>query len=254
MIDLHTHVLPGLDDGARSLDEALEVIRQMHAVGVTALAATPHVREDYPTTPEAMEAGVDSLRRALEEAGIPVAIATGAEVAIDVVDSLAAGQLERLSLGQSGRYVLLEFPYQGWPTSLEPLVHSLANRGITGVIAHPERNAEVVDDPARLRSLTAAGCLVQITASSVTGVFGRSVARASRRLLELGLVHVLATDLHGPGRRADALAEAVDVLDDPVLVEYLTRAAPAAVLRGESVAQPPARRRRARWLRPIVRR
>jgi protein-tyrosine phosphatase len=241
VIDLHSHVLPGLDDGVRSLDEALDLARQAAAEGIVGLAATPHVREDYPTTADQMEAGVEELRRAVGEAGIPIEILHGAEVAVDLLSSVS-DELERLTLAQSGKYLLLEMPYSGSPVLLEPSIKALLARGVTPILAHPERNPDVQDRPERMRSLVELGALLQVTASSIEGRFGKNVLTAAERLLRLGLVHLLAGDAHGPHLREGGLASAASALDDPALARYLTVEVPTAIVAGEELA--PLRRRR----------
>ena len=173
MIDLHSHILPGIDDGARSLDEALELARQAAADGVTTIAATPHVRSDYPTTAEQMESGVVALRGELARAGIPVDVVHGGELALERLGELTDDDVRRFSFGQSGRYVLLECPYFGSPLELVPAIKALLAGGLTPLLAHPERNPDVIERPERVAALVELGVLVQITAGSVVGDFGR---------------------------------------------------------------------------------
>src|SRR5262249_53852537 len=115
MIDLHSHILPGLDDGAATAADSVALARAAASVGVTTVAATPHVRDDYPTSADQMERGVAALTQALEEAGVSLAIAVGGEVSLDRLDALSDDEVGRFTLGGSGRYLLVEFPYYGWP-------------------------------------------------------------------------------------------------------------------------------------------
>src|SRR5438445_12446622 len=138
MIDLHSHILPGLDDGARDLDDALEIARAAVADGITVIAATPHVREDYPTTSSAMESGVRALRGALERAGIELELLPGGEISLEQLDRLSHDELRRFGLGGNPRYLLVETPYWDWPLSFGELVFRLGSLGMTPVIAHPE--------------------------------------------------------------------------------------------------------------------
>lgn len=231
MIDLHSHLLPNVDDGARSLAESIALAREAEADGVMAIAATPHVRADYRTSPETMERGVADLREALAEAGVAVEILTGAEVDIDLLWEIDPFDLKRLTLG-GGSYVLLETPYRGWPPGLARAIAHIRGSGLTPLLAHPERNGEAQDRPSRVQEIVAAGALVQITAGSVTGRLGASARRGAEMLLEQGLVHVLASDSHGPHIRAGGLAEAADVLGDPALARYLTVDVPRAIVEG----------------------
>ncbi|MDQ4026004.1 MAG: hypothetical protein M3217_11050 [Actinomycetota bacterium] len=235
MIDLHSHILPGVDDGARSLQEARDLALAAAAEGVEAIAATPHVRSDYPTRAERMELGVAELRRDFANEGIAVEILHGGEIELGRLWEIPHGELVRLSLGQTGRYVLLEFPYRGWPPAAKSAIYTLRDIGMTPLLAHPERNPAVQDHPERLQSLVETGAAVQITAASLDGRLGRASQKAAARLLELGLVHVLASDAHGPHIRASGLGAAAGQLGDPALARYLTTEAPAAIVRGDAV-------------------
>ncbi|MCZ7590385.1 MAG: hypothetical protein M5U27_16300 [Gaiella sp.] len=115
MIDLHAHLLPGLDDGARNLDDALAIARSLRDDGVEVVAATPHVRDDYPTTPDAMESGVQELRRAVREADLDLEIVPGGEIALERLDELDDDSRGRFGLGGNPRLLLVEFPYLGFP-------------------------------------------------------------------------------------------------------------------------------------------
>src|SRR5437899_4230866 len=169
MIDLHSHILPGLDDGARDLDDALEIARAAVADGITVIAATPHVREDYPTTPSAMESGVRALRGALERAGIELELLPGGEISLEQLDRLSHDELRRFGLGGNPRYLLVETPYYGWPGDLAQRLFALRTARITPVLAHPERNAAVQLQPELLVRIVQSGVLVQVTAASVDG-------------------------------------------------------------------------------------
>jgi protein-tyrosine phosphatase len=235
VIDLHSHILPGLDDGVRSLGEARELARNAAREGVTAIAATPHVRWDYPTTADQMEEGVAALRRDFDEQGIPVDVLPGAEIEAERVVGMSHAELVRLSLAGTGRYVLVEFPYRGWPVSLDASVQHVTASGLTPVLGHPERNPEVQDRPARLEELVAAGAVVQVTAGSVLDWFGPAAKRAAERLLALRLAHLLATDAHGPHIRQGGLRAAAEALDDPLLAAHLTVSVPAAIAAGQGI-------------------
>ena len=202
MIDLHSHILPGLDDGAETVEGALEMACSAVADGIQAVAATPHVRSDYPTTPEQMEQGVESLREALREASIPLELLPGGEIALDVLPGLEDDELRRFGLGGNPAYLLLETPDFGWPLGLEETLFQLRLRGFTIVLAHPERNDEVQENPGRLERLVEVGTLVQVTAASVDGRLGPVAHKTALRLVELGLAHMLASDAHAPTRAA----------------------------------------------------
>jgi protein-tyrosine phosphatase len=242
VIDLHSHILPGIDDGARSLEEALELARACAADGIEAIAATPHVRYDFPTTADRMEAGVAELRKELGAASIPVEILTGAEIELTRLWQIPSDELMRLTLAGSGRYLLVEFPYRGWPTGLGAAIALLHELGLVTVLAHPERNAIVQDRPQVLGEAVEAGALIQLTAVSVEGRLGVASRRAAAQLLELGFVSLLGSDAHGPHVRGAGLAAAARAVGDGALARYLTREAPEAVVAGEPLPPLPLER------------
>jgi protein-tyrosine phosphatase len=196
-----------------------------------------------------MEQAVAQVREALAAAGVDIELVHGGELDIAFLTHLDADALERFSYAQRGRYVLIEFPYSGWPRPLELALARLSNAGLRALIAHPERNAVVQDRPERLEAVVQAGALVQVTAASLEGRLGQRSANTAVRLLELGLVHVLASDAHAPELRAAGLAVAAKAVGDETLAHYLTNEAPAAILRGEDPGLPPRRRRRVRFFR-----
>jgi protein-tyrosine phosphatase len=235
MIDLHSHILPGLDDGAATVADALALARAAAAVGVTTVAATPHVRDDYPTSPDEMEQAVSALGRTLGDAGVAVEIVAGGELSLDRLERLAEAHIRRFTLGGTGRYVLVEFPYYGWPFTLEAQLRRLRGQGIVPVLAHPERNPEVQQSPQRLERLRRGGALAQVTIDSLTGVLGRRARRTARALLETGDVDLLATDSHAPGAYSLDEAGLAEAVGDRRLSRQLTVEVPAAILAGETI-------------------
>lgn len=242
MIDLHTHILPGLDDGVADPAESVELARALVADGVTIVVGTPHVRDDYPTTPDGMAAALRLARAAIEAAGLPLQVVGGGELALDFMRGLSADDVDRFAFGRS-RVVLLESPVYGWPLDLPHTIADLRRRGYTPVLAHPERNVEIAETPGKLARFVEDGALTQLTASSVDGRFGKAVARVCRELLELGLVHFVASDAHGAGVREAGMSGAVEVVG-PELGRWLTQDVPAALLAGEPLPPRPEGRRR----------
>ena len=230
MIDLHSHVLPGLDDGAESLAGSLDILRAAGEDGIVQIAATPHVRDDYPTEPEAMERGVAEVNAAAQAAGIGVEVLPGGELDRAFAHSLNDESMRRFGLGGNPDVLLVEFPYYGWPLELRELVFRLGARGYQVVLAHPERNSDVQRSPGRLRELVDAGVLVQVTAASLDGRVGRHAAACARTLLDDELVHLVASDAHAPAIRAVGMTEAAVVVGDPELARWLTYDVPHALV------------------------
>jgi protein-tyrosine phosphatase len=239
LIDLHSHVLPGLDDGARTIDEALALCASAAADGVQILAATPHVRHDHPTTPEQME---DALA-GLQAAGPAVQVIAGGELDLAELDR-PKEQLARFGLGGS-TWLLVETPYWGWPLDIAERLFRLRVQGFNVVLAHPERNADVQEQPELLEPLVAGGTLVQLTAASVDGRLGARPARCAKTLLDRQLAHLLASDAHAPDVRAVGLGAAVAALRDDELARWLTEDVPQSILQdAETPPRPISRPRR----------
>jgi protein-tyrosine phosphatase len=248
LIDLHSHILPGVDDGARTIEESVEIARAAVADGIEAMAATPHVRDDYPTGAARMEQRVDEVRAALLEAAVPLRLHTGGEIAFDRLARLDPDDRRRFGLGGNPGYLLVEFPYYGWPLSLADDLFHLQVGGCTPVLAHPERNAEVQAAPERLGSIVEAGTLVQVTAASLDGRLGRSARETGLRLIELRCAHLIASDAHHPGIRAVGMAAAARAVGDEALAHWLTDGVPRAVVDGGELPERPEPRRRG-WFR-----
>lgn len=239
LIDLHTHVLPGLDDGARTLEESIAIARAAASDGIGAIAATPHVRADYPTSAVEMEQGVAELRAELAAQGVSIEVLQGGEISLDYLDSLSADELRRFGLGGNPGYLLVEFPYFGWPLALPDAVFRLRTGGITPVLAHPERNPDVQESPARLGSLVELGAIVQLTAASIDGRSGRRARTAAFELLDLKLAHLVATDAHAPELRGTGFARARQSLKNEELAGWLMNHVPAAIVAREPLPPRP---------------
>jgi len=252
VIDLHSHILPGLDDGAEDLDDALEIARTAVADGIVAIAATPHVREDYSTTADAMEGGVRKLRAALEREGIDLELLPGGEVSLEQLDRLSHDELRRFGLGGNPKYLLIETPYVDWPLLFVEIVSRLRSFGMTAVIAHPERNRAIQADLAKVASLVDAGALIQVTTASLDGRLGSRTRASARKLVDAGLVHMVGSDAHTAGIREVGLSGARKVIGDEQLAEWLTAGVPESIVRDEPLPPRPKPRRRAGLLARLL--
>jgi protein-tyrosine phosphatase len=241
MIDLHSHILPGIDDGVATIDEACELARAAVADGILVMAATPHVRTDYPTTPDQMEAGVCAVRAALAANDIPLELLPGGEIALEMLPDLPDGHLRRFGLGGNPRCLLLETPYGGWPPGIAQIVFRLQVRGFRIVLAHPERNAEVQARPDLVQPLVDAGVLVQITAGSLDGRLGASAQRTAVRLIDAQCAHLVASDAHAPSVRRVGMTDATEAIGDQALAGWLSERVPEAILADSQVPARPLR-------------
>jgi len=247
MIDLHSHILRGIDDGARTLEDSLDIAAAAVGDGIVTIAGTPHVRDDWPTEPELMEERVAELRTELELVGIPLDVRTGGEIALDWLTRLTPEELRRFGLGGS-RYLLVETPYYGWPRDLPGLLFSLLDQGFLPVLAHPERNADVAARPDLLVPLVEEGVLIQVTAASVDGRIGRRAFECGRLLIRQGLAHLLASDAHHASVREVGMSDAAKRVGDPALARWLAREVPAAILADTAIPPRPRSRPAKRWL------
>ncbi len=244
MIDIHTHILPGVDDGVKTDDEAIEFARMAAADGVRTIVATPHCKEGFffIQRAEVLDA-VERLRGLLAAAAVDIEIIPGAEVHIgpDLVERIRDGRAP--TLGNNGRTLLLELSLSQYPVELETLVFQLKLAGVVPILAHPERVRFFQDDIRRYESVIRLGAYGQITTGSITGAFGEEVQEFSKELLRKRLVHVLASDAHNVRRRPPVLSRAIDAMAPIVGDELARRMAddiPKALMNGEEIELPAA--------------
>lgn len=209
MIDIHAHLAPGVDDGAIDEAEALELARMALVDGIEAIVATPHIMEGgFANDARSIAEGVGRLRNAVEEAGLDVQVVEGAEVLLSpgLVEKFQQGAYPALG---KGNHVLVELPLQEMPPYTEEELFHLCVAGFTPILAHPERNLTVAEDPSLIYELVNRGVLVQVNAGSLTGHFGSLAQAVAELLLSHSLVHFIGSDAHSARRRPPLLSEAV---------------------------------------------
>lgn len=238
MIDLHCHILPGVDDGALDFEDSLGLARQAAGDGIERVCATPHIRHDHDVRIEEVADRVTALNARLRAQDLPVRVMSGGEVAETAVEGLSEKELMKVALGD-GRWILLEPAPGPLSDTLLARVAHLAERGHRALIAHPERHLSA-DMHERIAALIAAGALVQATADFF---LREQTAAGMRTLAEAGLVHVLGSDAHSShGGRPLHMAEAFGVLAGIEAVaphiEWMRDMAPRAIVEGDEVALP----------------
>lgn len=211
MIDLHCHILPGIDDGAADLSVALEMARAFVSDGVTTVACTPHILPGlYHNSGPQIRDAVSRLQAEINAHGIDLQLTTGADVHIvpDLVAGLRSGHL--LSVADS-RYVLVEPPHHVAPQRLDELMFQLMVAGYVPIITHPERLSWIKTHYAAIQGLFRSGVWMQITAGSLAGGFGKTAQYWAERMLDERCVHIIATDAHDTRRRPPSLGRAREI-------------------------------------------
>jgi protein-tyrosine phosphatase len=239
VIDLHCHVLPGIDDGPPTLQAALALAEGAAADGVRAIVATPHVSWRYPNDAATIARARGELVAALGERGLALDVLAGAELAMSRIADIEPDELRRLTLGGGG-WLLLEPPFVPSAYGLDAIVFDLQRQGFRIVLAHPERCAAFRRDPGLLASLVEAGALTSITAGSLVGRFGAEVRRFAHALVRDSLAHNVASDAHDTTRRPPALAAELQRAGLAPLGDWLTRLVPEAILAGGAIPPRPA--------------
>jgi len=209
MIDLHSHILPGLDDGAKTIEDSLAMAEDAIADGITHVVGTPHASPDYSFDFSKVRAAARELQAKL---GGRLTVATGCDFHLSHENILAIrNHPERFCLNQKD-YLLVEFNDFSIPPSLDQTLHELQLAGIRPIVTHPERNGILRTHPERLRKWIGQGCFVQITAGSLSGVFGPGPQQHAWSWLASGLVHFISSDAHNTGRRPLKLKFAYDAV------------------------------------------
>jgi len=238
VIDLHCHILPGVDDGPPTLEDTLALARTQAAVGVRRVLATPHVTWDIPTTSQQVTDGVAAVNAALRENGIELEVLPGGEIAISRAADLDDGELRAFGLG-GGPWLLVESPLTPSAGNFDTVLRHLQSRGHRIVLAHPERCPAFIREPERLASLVHTGMVTSITAGALVGRFGGTVARYAHELVRDGMVHNVASDAHDTRRRPPGMRDELWEAGYGEHVEWWCDEVPAAIVSGGEVPHPP---------------
>lgn len=243
LVDIHAHLLPGIDDGPADLAGTLEMARSAVASGITRLATTPHLRSDFPNVHVGEIAErVREVQRELDSAGIELQVVAGAEVSLVWALDASDDHLRMASYGQRGHDLLIETPDD--VSMLEQLLYQVRARGYRLTLAHPERSVAFREDPFRLMRLSEQGVLLQVNADALLAPPRSGLRKLAERLCREGAAHAVASDGHrgGDWRPVDRLAKGAQQLSRLVGSEragWLVSASPAAILDGESLPTAP---------------
>ncbi|MDD3952812.1 MAG: hypothetical protein PHY82_02725 [Lentisphaeria bacterium] len=240
MIDLHCHILCNLDDGPDCMEETVSMALRAVNDGIHTIVATPHTLNGvYENSFARVARAVMQTQEILNQKNIPLKLAPGGE------NHLCAGLSEKIRNGDgcfinaNGKYALVEFPFHMLPVRYKEELFAIRLQGIVPIIAHPERSIPFQQDPELLAELVAMGCLVQLTAMSVTGEFGEQTMRCAHGMLKQGTAHVIASDAHSSGNRAPvlslALEAAADVLKNKALARTFFFDHPRGIIEGKEL-------------------
>lgn len=213
MIDMHTHILPGVDDGPATVEESIELLELAEVEGITHILTTPHAYSPhYDVSKEKVLNGLATLQEEVKKRGLKIQLYSGQEIRIHdkVVERIERG--EALALANS-RYVLLELPSSGIPAYTIAVIQGILNVNKVPIIAHPERNRAIMENPNRLERLITNGALAQVTAGSLAGHFGKAVQKRSLQLVEANLIHAYGSDVHNKKTRPFLFDEGLAYLE-----------------------------------------
>jgi len=212
IVDMHCHLLAGLDDGPKTTAEGIEMCRMLAEQGVGSVLSLAHQNEYYPdVTASRIRQGVLTLKKELQTERVPISAFAGSEVMVHPDLFSAVDQNQFLTIADSGKYILIEFPH-GLFVDLREIVSGLVQRGIRPILAHPEQSPELLYSEHTAQELIQLGCLFQLSTGNVTMPQERRMATAIKSWVRRGFVHVIGSDGHSPSRRPPLLAEATRVL------------------------------------------
>lgn len=243
MIDIHTHFLPGLDDGPKSFEESLDMVRVALQDGITHVVLTPHVGEGkWDNSPEKIAAQAHGLRERCAARNLDLEFSLGGEVSLreDLPERIRRGQVP--TLNSHGKYVLVELPFGGFPVGTYDLLFQIQTQGLKVILAHPERYIEFWEDPFQLYRLSLSGILCQVTAYSLLGSYGSEVQKSARFIIRHRWAQFLASDSHAASSRPPLLSAGVAAaakLIGPVEARQMVTENPQRAIEGKPVKTHP---------------
>ncbi|KGP74557.1 tyrosine-protein phosphatase [Pontibacillus yanchengensis] len=214
MIDVHSHILPNMDDGPQNVEESKNMAKAAMNDGIHTIIATPHHQNGtYLTYPDSIRKSVSNLNQVLEEANVPITILPGQETRIngDMVTDLQQGNI--LPLNETSGYVFVELPSDHVPRYTGQMLFDIQVAGYKPIIVHPERNSELIQHPDQLYIFVKNGTFTQVTAASVCGKFGKKIRKFSHQLIEANLTHLISSDAHNTSTRNFCMREAYEEIE-----------------------------------------
>lgn len=230
MVDIHSHILHNIDDGASTMEESIQMLEASIASGVNAIVATPHLYPGHYTAPtQERDKRMEALGAEVQRRELPIEIIAGRECFFSPAIYDYEKDLGKLTINDNGKYLLIESPMQEIPKYVTQMIFEIQVQGVTPIIAHVERYADIISDPNRTLKYIDVGCLMQVNIGSVFGRYGETIRRTAEILLTHRMAHIVASDMHSPhsiplGEGFGLLSEVVGAAEALRLVEERPRA------------------------------
>ena len=240
MVDIHAHIIPGVDDGAESMEDSIAMLRKSAVSGVDTIVATPHLMPgSYMVPSEGLDEILLKLRKKVADIDIPIEVLPGRECYLTPEILEFEKDLHKLTVNKAGKYVLVELPFHETPDYVYQIIFDFQMKGITPIIAHVERYHDVIYDPNFVRRFIEKDCLIQVNLGSVLGKYGSDIQKTSHFLLRYRMAHIIASDMHTPhstplGRGIESISAIVGVEESRILLDRR----PRAIVKGRTVAIP----------------
>ena len=240
MVDIHAHIIPGVDDGAESMEDSIAMLQKSSVSGVDIIVATPHLMPgSYMVSSEGRDEILLKLRKRVTELNIPIEVLPGRECYLSPEILEFEKTLSKLTINDAGKYVLVELPFHETPDYVYQIIFDFQMKGITPIIAHVERYHDVINNPNFVRRFIEKDCLIQVNIGSVLGKYGSDIQKTSHFLLQHRLAHIVASDMHTPhstplGSGFEAISEIVGIEES----RNLSDRRPRAVVEGRTVLIP----------------
>lgn len=222
MIDIHNHIIWGIDDGSKSLEESLEMARYAESIGIKKIITTPHFKTNvFESDKYEILEKVAILNESLKEANIDIVVQGGQEIHLDenFYKYLESDRL--LTIGNHQQYILVELPFRDYPYYIHDMLVTLVDKGLTPIIAHPERNARIRQHLDMLTQLVETGCLLQMNAASILGEYGSDVKKAAKYMIKNKHMHLIGSDAHNNVKRKFCIEKCYKKIKDEAFKAYL---------------------------------
>jgi len=240
MVDIHSHILPGIDDGSESIEESIEMLINAAGSGVDTIVATPHLLlGEYMTPTNLVNQLIQELQEKANQENIPIQVIKGRECYLSPETFEYEKELDNLTIANNGKYMLVELPFGEIPRYVNDVIYQLRVKGIIPIIAHVERYFDIIIDPNRILEFIESGCIIQVNGGSFFGKYGHKSKETAEILLEHKMIHVIASDMHSSESLAlgEAFQEILDMVGEKEAMNMFD-ARPRAIVKGELISTP----------------